>query len=243
MKKYINNYVIICKQLCDSIDVIINEKSSLIDRNTANQYIDSIKCNQNILLLLNVSIGLSNKINIESNKVIVYKHFGLQLLEIVMKYNWNTIDDTIKRQIKQLIESWFESNCSSHEIQVNEWRHLMNASSRCVVEVLVREWPQNWPQIMSLLLKTESNFSLYCIWHLSEEIGIFFSPNNCQRRREITNELNNNLNKIYFYINKCLISSDINLCLTSIFTLNVLFDWNQFDDNLLNILIQFCFYN
>jgi len=77
---------IICRQLCQSIDVIMSENSSTGDRNAANQYIEQFKCNQNVLIVLNVSIKLLNDLTINS---IPYKHFGLQLLEHVIKFNWN----------------------------------------------------------------------------------------------------------------------------------------------------------
>ncbi|CAG2117811.1 unnamed protein product, partial [Medioppia subpectinata] len=233
---YNRNYFI---HLCHSIDVIMDEKSGLQERNTANQYMDSFKSNQNVFILFDVSLRLLNQTTDELNtKSVVYKVFGLQTLEVVIKFHWNSIDDSLKQQIKQLIQNWFLVDLSSDEVVVKEWRHMMNGLSRCVVEVVIREWPQNWPQFIPHLLQKESTLSLYCIWQLSEDIGIFFRPNNGQRRREITNELNNNLNEIYSYIYKCMDSPDTDLCLTAICTLNVMFEWTQLDENLLNALMQ-----
>jgi hypothetical protein len=234
-----NENEIICRQLCQSIDVVMDEKSGVLERNSANQLMDQFKYNHNVLVLYDISLRLLNQTSDQlSHKSVVYKLFGLQTLEVVIKFHWNSIDDSLKQQMKQLIENWFLIDMSSDEVRVNEWRHLMNASSRCVVEVVIREWPQNWPQFVSHLLHRESTLSLYCIWQLSEDIGIFFRPNNGQRRREITNELNSNLSQIYSYISKCLNSSDTNLCLTSISALNVMFEWTQLDESLMNQLLQ-----
>jgi len=112
----------------------------------------------------------------------------------------------------------------------------MNACSRCAIEVVMREWPQNWPQFISHLLKNENQLPLFVIWQLAEDVGIFFLPSNPQRRREINNEFINNINQVYSYISKCLVSSD--LCLTSLSALNALLEWTQLDSNILNILLQ-----
>ena len=230
---------VICRQLCESIDVIMSEKSGVFERNTSNQFIETFKSNENILLLLNVSLKLLNETIVDSNKSIVYKHFGLQLLENVIRFHWNSIDGNLKGQIKQLVESWFDNTLNPNQIRDNYWRHLMNGSSRCVVEVLMRQWPQNWPQFMSILLRNQSTLSLYCIWQLAEDIGISFKPNNGQRRREMTNEFIRNLTEIYSYISKCLTTtSDFDLIITSISTLNVMFEWTQLDTNLLQILMK-----
>ncbi|CAG2108737.1 unnamed protein product [Medioppia subpectinata] len=130
---YNRNYFI---HLCHSIDVIMDEKSGLQERNTANQYMDSFKSNQNVFILFDVSLRLLNQTTDELNtKSVVYKVFGLQTLEVVIKFHWNSIDDSLKQQIKQLIQNWFLVDLSSDEVVVKEWRHMMNGLSRCVVEV------------------------------------------------------------------------------------------------------------
>lgn len=228
---------IICKQLCESIDVIMNEKSSVSDRNASNERIEQFKCTQNVHILYNVSLKLLTQSHINTNKSILYKHFGLQLLEFVIKFNWNSMDNFFKEQIKRLIEQWFHS-FHSNQLSAKESRHLMNASSRCVIEVLMREWPQNWPQFMSHLLQRDSELSLFVIWQLAEDIGLFFLPNNAQRRREMNNEFLNNINNIYSYISNCLMSNDFNMRLISLSTLNGLLEWTPIDSNVLNILVQ-----
>ncbi len=227
---------IICKQLCESIDIIMSEMSGISERNTANQLIEQFKCNSNVFTVLNVSIKLLNETNDDKNSIL-YKHFGLQLLEHVIKFGWNSIDSSLKQQIKDLIIKWFDFNNNSIELMTKS-RHLMNGSSRCVIEVLMREWPQNWPQFMSHLLRRENSLSLFVIWQLAEDLGVFYLPNNPQRRREMNNEFVNNINQIYSYISKCLMSPHFELRLISLQTLNGLLEWTQFDQNLFNILLQ-----
>ena len=228
----------VCQQLCQSLDVIIDEKSGVIERQSATRLVEEFKSNPNVGLLLDVSFELLNKSFGDTNKSIVYKHLGLQVLEFVIKFHWNSIAQNLKQQIKQLMEGWLELGLALISPEDTNWRHLVTGASRCLVEVLMREWPQNWPNFVSFLLKHQSYLSLYCIWQLADDIGINFRPNNGQRRREMTNEFNRSLTSIYEYISKCVSSSDINLLQTSLSTLTVMFEWTQLDANLLKILVN-----
>ena len=49
-----NENEIICRQLCQSIDVVMDEKSGVLERNSANQLMDQFKYNHNVLVLYDI---------------------------------------------------------------------------------------------------------------------------------------------------------------------------------------------
>lgn len=229
---------LVCEQLCQSLDVILNAKSSAIERQTATGLVEEFKSNPDVMLLIDVSLELLKSSFGDPDNLIVHKHFGLQVLEFVIKFHWNSIGQEVKQQMKNLMEDWFRLGLSLVSTEQTNWRHLVSGASRCVVEVLMREWPQNWPQFTSVLLTHQSYLSLYCIWQLADDIGICFRPNNGQRRREMTNEFNRNLRSIYEYISRCLTTNDTDLRQISVSTLIVMFEWTQFNADLLQVLIN-----
>ena len=77
---------------------------------------------------------------------------------------------------------------------------------------------------------------LYILWRVAEDVGIFFKPNNPQRRREILHELVANQPYIMTYIGTCLQSSDMNLCLVALRTLTGFLEWSAIDPSLLTFL-------
>lgn len=233
-EEYMSEIKVTTQRLQKAIDIIMNELSSLEARQEANSYIERLKSEENALMLMQISTSFLRV----TDSSPFHKHFAFQLLEHVIKYSWNSIDVTLKQEIKVFIEGWVNDDNVCNFLQSS--RHLMHAASRCCIEVMMREWPQSWPNILSLLLsKRRSHLSLFIIWQLAEDIGVFYLPSNPQRRREMNCEFSNHLKSIYAYINDCIVCyDDYELCHRSLSTLHGLLEWTPFDANLLQVLCQ-----
>lgn len=221
----------IISNLSNAVDVIMNPNSSQSQRNQANSYIEQLKNSCEPITAITLSVNILDN----HNSSLSLKHLAFQLIQHSIIFNWNSMNDGIKHEIKSMMECWI----SKDEISFGDSKHLMHVASRCIIEVMKREWPAKWPNFMNLVLsKRKCSFCLFIIWRLAEDIGVFYLPNNQQRRREMNHELNDNKNAIYEYICECLICGDFQLCLNALTTLNGFLDWSTFDLNVFKLLCQ-----
>ena len=114
---------------------------------------------------------------------------------------------------------------------------VKDALSRCVVEVMMREWPQQWLNLLPLILCKKCNTSvLYVLWRLAEDVGIHFKPNNKLRRQEILNMMTTSMPQILGYISETLQSSDHRLSLLALNTLTSYLEWITIEGSLIQFL-------
>lgn len=79
----------------------------------------------------------------------VVKHFGLQLMEHTVKFNWNNISQQEKVFIK---ENSMKLLCQGvGAADDSSLQHLKDALSRVIVEMIKREWPQQWTGLLGEL--------------------------------------------------------------------------------------------
>ncbi|KAI4464063.1 exportin 1/5 [Holotrichia oblita] len=76
---------------------------------------------------------------------LVARHFGLQLMEHTVKYRWTQISQQEKIFIKENAMKLLSAGGISDE------PHMKDALSRVVVEMVKREWPQQWPGLLAEL--------------------------------------------------------------------------------------------
>ncbi|CAG2062987.1 unnamed protein product, partial [Timema podura] len=76
------------------------------------------------------------------------RHFGLQLMEHCVKYRWNQISQPEKLFIK---ENAMKLLAAGTELGLQEHNHIKDALSRVIVEMVKREWPQQWSTLLSEL--------------------------------------------------------------------------------------------
>lgn len=159
-----------------------------------------------------------------------FKLFALNSVESLIKVAWYDMSSEFRERVKRE----FESLISEPGLSVN---FLSDGLSRCVVEVMIREWSENWPQLLPLLLSKEKNTSvLNVFWRLAEDVGVQFKPKNARRRREILSTITDNLNLILSYIWNCMQSDQSVLCLTSLRTLAAYLEWMPIDVQVLRFL-------
>lgn len=128
----------------------------------------------------------------------VVKHFGLQLMENTVKFRWIRITQTEKLFIKEN---------AMKLLYLGGWEagHLNDALARVIVEMIKREWPQQWPTLLVELsdacnaghLQTE--IVLHVFLRLVEDIATLQTFGHIQRRRDIYQALTSNMGEIFSF--------------------------------------------
>ncbi|RWS27671.1 exportin-5-like protein [Leptotrombidium deliense] len=230
------------ESVVNALAVIIDANASSDQRRNANALIEDVKngidnvfCTQ---LALNLVDGaFFESISVSENKKCILmqtvRHFGLQLIENTIKSGWNSMNIEMKNELKTLFENILRSNANN----VSQDIQLKHGLSKCVVELMKREWPQNWPNFLNTLLDLKRNECvLFIFWRLAEDVGVFYLPTNAQRRREINVEIVANLNLIMQYIADCFAANDIHLSVVSLKALTGFLEWCTLDAMLLSFL-------
>ncbi|XP_075972156.1 exportin-5-like protein Ranbp21 [Anticarsia gemmatalis] len=126
------------------------------------------------------------------------KHFGLQLMEHTVKYRWPQITQAEKIFIKEnamkllFMGGW-------------ETSHLNDALARVIVEMIKREWPQQWPTLLSELSDAcsrghrHTQIVLHVFLRLAEDVAILQTLDNSQRRKDINQGLTGNMSEIFAF--------------------------------------------
>jgi len=238
----------VVNRIVQAIDIAINPNSDTKTRLEANTFIEEVKNGVNANFEQNFAVAfklLNYTIPQASPDVFVklsnINNFGLQLMELTVRFSWNKLNENCKSELKLMSENIicrreFSVNTLAH---IYQNRLLKDQFSRLLVGILMREWPQKWPNFLSSCLNQPKNdLVLYTFWRLSEDIGIFFLPNNPQRRREINNELNENLDHILNYIADCLVLDNTDLTILALKTLCSFFEWSTLKPDALTFLCR-----
>ncbi|GLH08763.1 Exportin-1 [Gryllus bimaculatus] len=130
------------------------------------------------------------------------RHFGLQLMEHCVKYRWNQMSQQEKLFIK---ENAMKLLCNGIEPSLQEHNHMKDAMSRVVVEMIKREWPQQWPSLLAELnnacMRGESQTELVCFvfLRLVEDVALLQTLESNQRRKDIYQALTSNMEEIFSF--------------------------------------------
>ncbi|KAK7075731.1 Exportin-5 [Halocaridina rubra] len=128
------------------------------------------------------------------------RHFGLQLLEHAIKYKWNdlTVDqkDYIKENaIKLVLEGTLDL--------LHEHIFVKDKVSRLIVEMIKREWPQQWPNLVSGLRHigdkgpTQTELILFVFLRLAEDVVTLQNLECNHRRRDLYQALAADMDAIF----------------------------------------------
>lgn len=121
----------------------------------------------------------------------IVRHYGLQLMEYCVKYKWYEIDQSQKVSIKDVTMSLLQS-C---EGDITQHLHLRDALSRVIVEMMKREWPQHWPNLLPELYEIASKghiqaeIILLIFLRFIEDIVVLQTLEYAQRRRDLYQHL------------------------------------------------------
>ncbi|XP_077522444.1 exportin-5-like protein Ranbp21 [Amblyomma americanum] len=125
----------------------------------------------------------------------VVRHIGLQLVEHCIKLRWNVITIADKQFIK---ENVMKMMAEGTEHLLAEQAHIKDALAKLLVEMIKREWPQQWPLLMdelnslAILGETQKELVLLTFLRLAEDV-VDLQTVQGQRRRDLYQALVANL--------------------------------------------------
>lgn len=138
------------------------------------------------------------------------QHFGLQLMEYCIKYRWYDLPQGEKIFIKENAMKLLSEGMS-----FSSPNHMKDALSRIVVEMVKREWPQQWPGLMtelshiSSLGESQTVLVLLVFLRLVEDVHTLQTLESNQRRKDLYQALTMNLGEIFNFFTR-LIESHMN---------------------------------
>ncbi|XP_008427784.1 exportin-5 [Poecilia reticulata] len=184
-----------CDQLIKAVMVMMDAETSQIYRLEALKFCEEFK--ETSTLCVPCGLRLADK-----SQPAVVRHFGLQILEQVIKFRWNNMQQQEKVQLKECAMQLLATG--THSI-LEEESHVKDALSRIVVEMIKREWPQHWPDMLkemeSLSSQGEAQTELVMLilLRLAEDV-ITFQTLPSQRRRDIQQTLTQNMDSIFSFL-------------------------------------------
>lgn len=138
----------------------------------------------------------------EKTQTAIVRHFGLQILEHVVKFRWNSMSRLEKIYLKNNVMGLI-SNGTQNILE--EESHIKDVLSRIVVEMIKREWPQHWPDMLNELDalsqqgETQTELVMFILLRLAEDV-VTFQTLPHQRRRDIQQTLTQNMEKIFSFL-------------------------------------------
>ncbi|XP_058459072.1 exportin-5 [Malaya genurostris] len=131
----------------------------------------------------------------------IVRHFGLQLMEHTVKFNWNSISQQEKIFIK---ENAMKLLCAGvGDAQDQSVSHIKDGLSRIIVEMIKREWPQQWTTLLAELSDAcskgvaQTELVLLVFLRLVEDVALLQTIESNQRRKDIYQALTVNMSEIF----------------------------------------------
>lgn len=131
----------------------------------------------------------------------VVKHFGLQLIEYTVKFNWNNISQPEKVFIKDnAMKLLGEGVGLAHDQSLT---HIKDGLTRIIVEMVKREWPQQWTTLLAELSEactkgeSQTELVLMIFLRLVEDVALLQTIESSQRRKDIYHALTTNMAVIF----------------------------------------------
>uniref|UniRef100_A0AAR2L3B8 Exportin-5 n=1 Tax=Pygocentrus nattereri TaxID=42514 RepID=A0AAR2L3B8_PYGNA len=184
-----------CEQLVKAVNVMMDAESNQRYRLEALKFFEEFK--EKCLFCVPCGLQLADK-----SQTAVVRHFGLQILEHVIKFQWNNMPQQDKVHLK---------NCTMELLTngtfpiLEEQSHIKDALSRIVVEMIKREWPQHWPDMLKEMEtltsfgETQTELVMLILLRLAEDV-ITFQTLPTQRRRDIQQTLTQNMDSIFTFL-------------------------------------------
>lgn len=130
------------------------------------------------------------------------RHFGLQLMEYCVKYKWYDIDQPSKISFKDVTMSLLHS-CKD---DIRQQAHLRDALSRVIVEMMKREWPQQWPNLLPELFEIASKghlqaeIVLLTLLRFIEDVVVLQTLEYAQRRKDLYQHFVLQLEEVFTFL-------------------------------------------
>ncbi|XP_062864939.1 exportin-5 [Trichomycterus rosablanca] len=184
-----------CEQLIKAVNVMMDGESNQRYRLEALKFCEEFK--EKCPYCVPCGLQLADK-----SQPAVVRHFGLQILEHVIKFRWNDMSQHEKVQLKNYSMDLLTNGTFPI---LEEESHIKDALSRIVVEMIKREWPQHWPDMLKEMEtltsfgETQTELVMLVLLRLAEDV-ITFQTLPAQRRRDIQHTLTQNMDRIISFI-------------------------------------------
>ncbi|XP_059215577.1 exportin-5 [Centropristis striata] len=184
-----------CDQLVKAVNVMMDAETGQIYRLEALKFCEEFK--ETSTLCLPCGLQLADK-----SQPAVVRHFGLQILEHVIKFRWNNMQQQEKVQLKECAMQLLSTG--THTI-LEEESHIKDGLSRITVEMIKREWPQHWPDMLKEMEaltshgEAQTELVMLILLRLAEDV-ITFQTLPTQRRRDIQQTLTQNMESIFSFM-------------------------------------------
>ncbi|XP_053599925.1 exportin-5 [Plodia interpunctella] len=183
---------LIADDLSRAVELTLNPTVSQDARNQAYIACESFKENSPWCAQAGLLLASGNQYSA------VVKHFGLQLMENTVKYKWPQITQAEKIFIKEN---------AMKLLYLGGWEtgHLNDALARVIVEMIKREWPQQWPTLLAELSDAcarghqHTQIVLHIFLRLVEDVATLQTLEQNQRRKDIYQALTSNMSEIFAF--------------------------------------------
>ncbi|KAJ7340919.1 hypothetical protein JRQ81_004206 [Phrynocephalus forsythii] len=185
----------LCEQLVKAVTVMMNPASTQRYRLEALKFCEEFKEKSPVCVPCGLKLA-------EKTQTAIVRHFGLQTLEHVVKFRWNTMARLEKVYLKNSVMGLISNG--TQDI-LEEESHIKDVLSRIVVEMIKREWPQHWPDMLKELDtlskqgETQTELVMFILLRLAEDV-VTFQTLPAQRRRDIQQTLTQNMDKIFSFL-------------------------------------------
>ncbi|XP_072526309.1 exportin-5 [Salminus brasiliensis] len=184
-----------CEQLIKAVNVMMDPDSTHRYRQEALKFCEEFK--EKCPFCVPCGLQLADK-----SQAAVVRHFGLQILEHVVKFQWNNMPQQDKVHLKNCTMELLTSG--TYPI-LEEQSHIKDALSRIIGEMIKREWPQHWPDMLKEMEtltsygETQTELVMLILLRLAEDV-ITFQTLPTQRRRDIQQTLTQNMGSIFAFL-------------------------------------------
>ncbi|ELK00268.1 Exportin-5 [Pteropus alecto] len=185
----------LCEQLVKAVTVMMDPSSTQRYRLEALKFCEEFKEKCPICVPCGLRLA-------EKTQMAIVRHFGLQILEHVVKFRWNSMSRLEKVYLKNSVMELIENGTLNI---LEEENHIKDVLSRIVVEMIKREWPQHWPDMLieldtlSKQGETQTELVMFILLRLAEDV-VTFHTLPFQRRRDIQQTLTQNMERIFSFL-------------------------------------------
>ncbi|KAF4013420.1 hypothetical protein G4228_004859 [Cervus hanglu yarkandensis] len=185
----------LCEQLVKAVTIMMDPSSTQRYRLEALKFCEEFKEKCPVCVPCGLRLA-------EKTQIAIVRHFGLQILEHVVKFRWNNMSRLEKVYLKNSVMELIANGTLNI---LEEENHIKDVLSRIVVEMIKREWPQHWPDMLveldtlSKQGETQTELVMFILLRLAEDV-VTFQTLPPQRRRDIQQTLTQNMERIFSFL-------------------------------------------
>lgn len=187
---------VVAGQLAAAVELTMNPNASQIERHDAYTACEMFK--EKSPLCVQCGLYLAQR----SDYSHFVRHFGLQLMEHCIKYRWYNMTQAEKLFIKENAMKLVERGM---DISLEDKAHMRDALSRVVVEMIKREWPQQWSTLLAELSQCaaqgniQTELVLLVLLRLAEDVAVLQTLESNQRRKDLYQALTTNMADLFTF--------------------------------------------